>query len=109
MIASKKQRSQAAAGHRAYCRFLVGGDMAKEYAKSFYKSKAWQRCRDEYAKSVNWLCEDCLEQGIYKPGEIVHHMIEITPENINDPMVTLNWDNLRLVCRECHAENMARK
>ena len=83
--------------------------MAKEYAKSFYKSKAWQRCRDEYAKSVNWLCEDCLEQGIYKPGEIVHHMIEITPENINDPMVTLNWDNLRLVCRECHAEKHGKK
>lgn len=36
-------------------------------------------------------------------------MIEITPENINDPMVTLNWDNLRLVCRECHAEKHGKK
>lgn len=75
----------------------------KEFAAGFYKSKAWQKCRESYAQSVGWLCEDCLEKGIYKPGEIVHHKTEITPENIDKPEITLNWDNLRLVCRECHA------
>ena len=78
--------------------------MAREFAKRFYSSKAWQDCREEYAKSKRYLCEDCLLKGIYKPGEIVHHMNEITPVNIYDPEVTLNHKNLRLLCRDCHAE-----
>lgn len=78
--------------------------MAKEYAQSFYKSKRWQRCREAYAKSVGGLCEICWQNGIVKPGVIVHHKIHITPDNINDPEVVLNWDNLQLVCRDCHAK-----
>ena len=45
-----------------------------------------------------------MRRGIYKPGEIVHHRIEIDPININYPEVSLNWDNLELLCRDCHAE-----
>ena len=41
---------------------------------------------------------------MYTPGEIVHHKVHITPVNINDESVTLNFDNLELVCRDCHAE-----
>ena len=78
--------------------------MAKEYAKKFYSSKAWQDCRNEYAASRHYLCEDCLAKGIYKPGVIVHHVEELTPYNVENPEVTLNHNNLRLVCRECHAE-----
>ena len=76
----------------------------KEYAKAFYKSAAWKRCRAAYVKSVGGLCETCLAKGIYRPGEIVHHVVPITPENISEPTVVLNWDNLQLVCRDCHAE-----
>lgn len=76
----------------------------KEYAKSFYKSKAWQQCRDAYAKAAGGLCERCMAKGLYKPGEIVHHKVSITPDNIGDPSVTLCWDNLELVCRDCHAD-----
>ena len=76
----------------------------KEYAKDFYNSKAWKQCRVAYAKSKKYLCENCLQRGLLTPGEIVHHIINITPENINDPKITLNFENLRLVCRKCHAE-----
>ena len=76
--------------------------MAKAYARQFYSSKAWQSCRNEYAKKRHHLCENCLRQGVYKPGDIVHHRIEITPMNINHPEITLNHNNLELVCRECH-------
>ena len=76
--------------------------MAKDYAKGFYNSKAWQQCRDAYAASVGGLCEECLKDGIISAGDIVHHKIHITPDNINDPAVSLNWDNLELVCRSCH-------
>jgi len=78
--------------------------MAKDFAKAFYSSKRWQDCRNGYARSVSYLCENCLRRGIYKPGEIVHHRIEIDPVTINNPEVALNWDNLELLCRECHAE-----
>ena len=76
----------------------------REFAKAFYKSKAWQRCRDGYAASAGGLCEDCLAKAVYRPGEIVHHMIELTPDNINNPAVSLSWSNLRLLCRDCHAK-----
>ena len=77
--------------------------MAKEYARKFYSSKAWQDCRNEYAKRRHHLCEDCLRRGIYRPGEIVHHKIELDPVNIEKPEVALNFENLELLCRECHA------
>ena len=74
----------------------------KQYAEKFYKSKAWKDCRESYSKSKSYLCEDCLERGQYRPGEIVHHVVPISRANIADPSVTLNWDNLRLLCRQCH-------
>lgn len=54
-------------------------------------------------KRAKGLCEVCLSKGLYRPGEIVHHKTPLTPENIHDPAVTMNWDNLQLLCRDCHA------
>lgn len=76
----------------------------KEYAESFYKSKAWQNTRTAYAKSVGYLCERCLKDNQYVKGEIVHHKKHITPSNIYNPEITLNWNNLELLCRECHSK-----
>ena len=75
----------------------------KEFAQQFYSSKAWKRTRTAYAKSKHNLCEVCMSKGIIKPGVIVHHKVHIDPANINDPNVTLDWNNLQLVCRDCHA------
>ena len=71
----------------------------KEYAKSFYKSKAWQETRYAYLSSQHFICERC---GC--PAKIVHHKKYITPANINDPYITLSWDNLEALCQECHNE-----
>jgi len=76
--------------------------MAKEWAKSFYNSKAWQDCRESYIQTVDGLCERCLKKKEYVPGYIVHHIEWLTPNNINDPMVTLNHDNLEYLCKSCH-------
>lgn len=76
----------------------------REFAKGFYKSKAWQNTRAAYISSVGGLCERCLRQGIYRPGEIVHHKTELTPDNIHDPQISLSWDNLELLCRDCHGK-----
>ena len=76
----------------------------KPYAAKFYKSQAWKNCRAAYVRKVGGLCEKCLSRGQYVPGDIVHHKTPITPDNIFDPQVTLSFDNLELLCRNCHAE-----
>ena len=88
-------------GIRTIC-CCIGGASMKEYAEGFYKSKEWKKCRAAYAKIRGGLCERCLKAGRYVPGEIVHHKIHITPDNIGSPDVTLSFDNLELVCRDCH-------
>ena len=76
--------------------------MAKEYAKAFYKSTTWQQCRESYIKYRHGLCERCLAKGIIKTGLIVHHKIYISPENISNPEITTDFNNLELLCQECH-------
>ena len=76
----------------------------KDFAKMFYKSKAWRQCRDSYIKSVGGLCQECLRAGLIEPGLIVHHKIELTPENISDPSIALNHDNLMYLCQRHHNE-----
>lgn len=76
--------------------------MAQEWAKAFYKSVKWQRCRNAYIQyrimSDGGLCEECHD----KPGYIVHHKAILTPDNITDPEISLNHDNLAYVCKDCH-------
>lgn len=74
----------------------------KEYAKDFYQSAAWKRARQTVIKRANGLCERCKAAGQFVPGVIVHHKEYITPGNIHDANVTLNLDNLELVCEDCH-------
>lgn len=69
----------------------------KDYAESFYLSKSWRSTRNAYYKSKCGLCERCG-----RAGDIVHHKKYITPKNIRDPQVTLNWANLELLCQDCH-------
>lgn len=76
--------------------------MARDFAKAFYKSDAWESCRQAYLSSVGGLCEECLRQGVYTPAVIVHHKIFLTPANILDPSVSLNFANLEALCRIHH-------
>ncbi len=73
--------------------------MAQEWAIWFYNSIIWIKCRDAYKQSKHGICERC---GM--PGTEVHHKIYLTPENINDPYITLSWDNLELLCASCHSK-----
>lgn len=78
--------------------------MAKAFSQSFYDSKAWKECRKAYANSKFNLCERCG-----KPGKIVHHKVLLTLGNIDDARTTLAWENLELLCQDCHnAEHISR-
>lgn len=78
--------------------------MARDFARQFYRSQAWRDTRDAYFRMRHGLCERCWQHGRVTPGEIVHHKVHLTPENIDDPEITLSFDNLELLCRDCHAE-----
>ncbi|WP_135553201.1 HNH endonuclease [Paenibacillus cymbidii] len=69
----------------------------KSWARAFYNSKAWLICRAAYIAKVFGLCERCGA-----PGKIVHHTVWLTPQNINDPSISLNHDLLEYLCQDCH-------
>lgn len=71
--------------------------MARSFAKKFYNSTKWKKARRGYIAKVNGICEHCG-----RPGYIVDHKTELTPENIDDVNITLNEDNFQYLCLECH-------
>jgi len=71
---------------------------------AFYRSTRWRDCRNAYFKKARGLCERCLAKGLIKQGEIVHHIIEMNTETIKNDKLAYDFDNLQLVCRDCHAE-----
>lgn len=72
--------------------------MAKDFAKSFYDSKLWKDARAQVLREASYTCVEC---GAERASE-VHHVIPLTPENINDPNITLNPKNLRALGSVCH-------
>ena len=77
----------------------------KPYAEKFYKSKQWEKCRIAFIATLkDKTCPRCKK----RKGKIVHHKEEITPENINNPMITLNFENFEYICKQCHTQEHLR-
>jgi 5-methylcytosine-specific restriction endonuclease McrA len=72
----------------------------REWQTKFYNGAAWRKLRDHYRASRGMRCEDCGK--LIRGKSVVDHVEEVTPRNHDDPRVTLNPDNLRLLCLECH-------
>lgn len=71
--------------------------MAKEWAKDFYNSLKWIKCRTAFLLDKLYICNRC---GDY--GDRVHHKIYLTPSDICNPDITLAWANLECLCQDCH-------
>lgn len=76
----------------------------KRIGDKIYHTQRWRKLRQAYYNSQYGICEWCRE-----PGDIVDHIIEITKENIEDPFITYNWENLQLLCLSCHNKKTFRK
>lgn len=76
----------------------------KDFAKKFYLSKAWRQTREAYRRYRFGICERCGAAG-----DIVHHKIYLSPHNIHDANITLNFANLELLCQECHNKEHMKK
>ena len=76
--------------------------MARDFSRSFYKSDEWQTVRQAYIRIREGIdggmCELCGKDY----GYIVHHKVWLTPDNINDPYIALDHQNLMYVCTSCH-------
>ena len=72
--------------------------MSREFSKAFYNSKRWQDVRAYVLLRDAYKCQACGQTGALE----VHHIIHLTPDNINDAAITLNDRNLRTLCRDCH-------
>ena len=76
--------------------------MAKPWAKAFYKSKAWQQARELALIRDGHVCVWCGDLATE-----VDHIIELTAQNVNDPAISLNLNNLRSLCGDCHKQRHA--
>ena len=83
--------------------------MNAQEIQRFYTSRAWAKCRASFLADRGELCEMCLKKGLIEPATQVHHKVHITLDNVNDPTITLNHDNLMALCDACHHEQHQRK
>ena len=76
--------------------------MARDFAKQFYNSSAWKKARMMCLSKNHGICQRC---GKTFPSKdlIIHHRVHLTPDNINDPEITLNQNNLECICWSCHS------
>ena len=72
------------------------------FAKKFYRSRQWRGVRNMVWDRAHGLCERCAERGITKPADVVHHVVPLSVDNMDDQSVTLNPDNLVALCDDCH-------
>lgn len=74
--------------------------------KTFYASGKWQIFRayiiGERAKRGDIHCEHCNKRVAKARDVTVHHIEELTPENVGDAMIAFNPENVLVVHHECH-------
>jgi hypothetical protein len=69
---------------------------------SFYASKAWRDLSFNLKLQSNGKCERCPQEVDDWKNLIAHHKIRLTEENMNNPEISLNPDNIEIVCFDCH-------
>ena len=64
---------------------------------NFYKSDVWKLAREIKIRNMNGRCERCGGIGVE-----VHHIQRLNVDNVKDASISINPENLELLCRECH-------
>jgi 5-methylcytosine-specific restriction protein A len=71
----------------------------------FYNDKAWKDTRHSVMLAHDWLCAECLRNGMYTKADVVDHIIELK----DDYDKRLDTDNLEALCHECHNNKTIRE
>ena len=80
-----------------HLRIMPGKYTVSIKRRRFYDSVIWKRAKQEKIMMARGICERCGRKGTE-----VHHKIPLTDDNIDDPNISINPDNLELLCKSCH-------
>lgn len=69
----------------------------QKWAEHFYKSTGWKKTRYSYLVSKDFTCERCGARAT-----MVHHRTYLTEQLINNPALTVGYENLEALCETCH-------
>ena len=75
--------------------------------KQLYNSKEFRKLRqilidEQLQKNGEVICNHC-KQPVNNTWEIIcHHITQVDMTNLNNPEITLNQNNLELICFDCH-------
>jgi hypothetical protein len=72
--------------------------------QTFYASSTWQAFRVAIIAERGLVCEHCHKPIAGAHEVTVHHIIELTPDNVQDANISLNPANILVVHRSCHDE-----
>lgn len=64
----------------------------------FYRSRTWQRLRQQVLERDSYLCQYCLVNHLVTEGKTVDHIVAIEI----DPSKKECLGNLATICRSCH-------
>ena len=84
----------------AYFKNPKHSDWFRTWQIKFYNSKPWITLRNRIRSTKRMRCVMCGR--LIHSKSIVDHIIEIDETNYQDESITLNEDNLQLLCLECH-------
>lgn len=70
--------------------------------QTFYASDVWRNFRLMIINLRGLRCEHCGEWVAVASELTIHHIIELTPDNVHDATVALNPDNVMVVHHACH-------
>lgn len=86
--------------------------MSSGVLKRFYSSDEWLRFREiillDRRKHDGIHCERCDKRIVISKHIQVHHIIELTEDNYTDKMISLNPDNVEVLCHICHNKHHGR-
>lgn len=74
---------------------------------NFYTSKTWAKFRrvvilERLTPEGETICELCGKPIVKSYDIILHHVEELTEDNVNNSMVSVNPDNIMLLHHKCH-------
>ena len=74
---------------------------------TFYRSREWEQFRElviqERTKEDGFVYDEVTGRPILRRYDLIlHHKIELTEQNVNDRMISLNPDNIMIVSHKTH-------
>ena len=75
--------------------------------ESFYTQTVWRKLRstviqEHISRDGALICDYCHSQIVAPYDAVCHHIVPLTEQNVNDPDISLNPENIMVVHHNCH-------